>query len=204
MSGAFNPYAPPAAELEHRDQVGDVVRKGKLIGMHPEGQLPARCVACNALAADERMARVLYWSPFAWRSSALAVVVALLGLSAVGINLAALVFWPVALIAMIANLVIRKKVSIDLAVCARHRRIHSALSWAAGLGVLLVVAGIVNVMRIHSIALFLAIAVMFAVGLARSRTGALAVRIADIEPGRLWLKGTGKAFRDSLPETLDA
>ena len=59
-------------------------------------------------------------------------------------------------------------------------------------------------MQIHSIALFLAIVVMFALGLARSRTGALAVRVARIEPGRLWLKGTGKAFRDSLPDALDA
>lgn len=204
MSGPFNPYAPPAAELERRDQVGDVVRKGKLVGMHPEGQLPARCVACNALAAGERMARVLYWSPRAWRAGALAVLVVLLGLSAAGINLAALLFWPAFLIAIVANLALRKKISIDVAICERHRRIHSALSWAAALGILLVVAGIVNVMQIHGAAIILAIAVMFALGIARSRTGALAVRIARVEPGRLWLRGTGKPFRDSLPEALDA
>jgi hypothetical protein len=172
--------------------------------MHPEGQLPARCVACNAAAEDSRTARALYWSPLAWRLSVLAVFVALLGLSAAGVVVAALAFWPVTLIAAVANLVIRKKVSLDLAVCARHRRIQSALTWGAAIGIVLVVAGIYFLVQIDAIPLLGAMALMFSLGIVRGRTGALAVRVARLEPGRLWLKGTGKAFRDSFPESVDA
>ncbi len=204
MSAPFNPYAPPAAELERSGQVGEVFRKGNLIGMHPEGQLPPRCVACNAQATEHRVTRVLYWSPLAWRASAVAVIFALLGLSAAGVIVAALAFWPAMLIAAVANFVIRKKVSVDLAVCERHRRFQSALTWAAALGIALVVAGIYYLIRIDPTALLVAVAAMFAVGIVRSRTGALAVRVARLERDRLWLKGTGKAFRDSLPEPTDA
>jgi hypothetical protein len=204
VSAPFNPYAPPAAELERRGQVGEVVRKGKLIGMRPDGQLPPRCVACNAQAEGDRSTRVLYWSPLAWRVSVLAAIVALLGLSAAGVVAAAIAFWPAMLMAAVANFIIRKKVSLELAVCERHRRIQAALTWAAALGIALVVAGIYYLMRIDPSALLVAVTAMFAVGIARSRTGALAVRIARLERDRLWLKGTGKAFRESLPEAADA
>lgn len=204
MSAPFNPYAPPAAELERRGQVGEVFRKGKLVGMHPEGQLPPRCVACNAQVAEHRTTRVLYWSPLAWRVSAVAAIVALLGLSTAGVVVAALAFWPAMLIAAVTNFVVRKKVSVDLAVCERHRRIQSTLTWAAVLGIALVVAGIYYLIRIDPSVLLVAVAAMFAVGIVRSRTGALAVRVARLEHDRLWLKGTGRAFRDSLPEAADA
>jgi len=204
VSAPFNPYAPPAAELERRGQIGEVFRKGNLIGMHHEGQLPARCVVCNAQATEYRVTRALYWSPLAWRVSAIAAIVALLGLSAAGIVVAAVAFWPAVLIAAIVNFIIRKKVSVDLAVCERHRRVQSALTWAAVLGIALVVAGIYFLIRIDPSALLVAVAAMFAVGIVRSRTGALGVRVARLERDRLWLKGTGKAFRDSLPEAADA
>ena len=204
MKDTFNPYAPPAAELERRDQVGEVFRKGNLVGMQPEGQLPARCIACNGPAAAERVSRVLYWSPPAWRVSVVATIVALLGLSAAGVVVAALAFWPVILIAAVANMAVRKKVSLDVAVCERHRRLQAASTWAAALGIALVVAGIFYLIQIDAVAFFLATILMFVLGILRSRTGALAVRIARLERDRLWLKGTGKAFRDSLPEAADA
>ena len=45
--------------------------------------------------------------------------------------------------------------------------------------------------------------VMFALGIARSLSGALAVRVARLEGELLWLKGSRKAFRDSLPDATD-
>jgi hypothetical protein len=205
VSTPFNPYAPPAAQVERRGQVGEVFRKGKLVAMSPEGMLPPRCVACNAAAPDGRYARTLYWSPPAWRWSVLAVIVLLFGLSMTGVLLAAIAFWPVMLIAAVANLIVRKKVPLDLAVCARHLRLHAALTWAAVLAIAAVVGGGFFLIGGNwGEAFFALVLVMFALGIARSRVGALAVRVARLEPGRVWLKGTGKAFRDSLPEAADA
>jgi hypothetical protein len=204
MPDVFNPYAPPAAEVEHRGQVGEVVRKGKLVGMHPEGQLPARCVACNAAAPDRRQTRVLYWTPLVWRVSLWVVLAALFGLMSAGVLIAAIAFWPAVLVASIGHYFVRKKVSLDLAVCGRHRRIQAVLAWVQALGFVLLVAGFFYLVRFQQAALLVAALPVLAVGLARNATGAFAVRVARLERNRVWLKGAGKSFRDSLPETADA
>jgi hypothetical protein len=205
MPTSVNPYAPPTAELERRGEIGEAFKKGKLIAMHPEGQLPPRCVTCNAAASDRRIARTLYWSPPVWRWSMLAVSVVLLGLASAGVVIAAIAFWPVMIIAGIVNLIVRKKFPLDFAICERHRRIHAALTWAAALGIAAVIGGaFVLPSADQGGALIALLLVMFALGIARSYSGALAVRIARLEQDRLWLKGTGKAFRDSLPEATDA
>jgi hypothetical protein len=204
MSAQVNPYAPPSAQVEHRGAIGAVFRKGKLIAMHAEGQLPPRCVTCNAAAPGQRIARTLYWSSPFWRWSMLALIVVLLGLGSAGVVIAAIALWPVIVIAGVVNLIVRKKFPLDFAICARHRRIHAALTWAAALGIAAVIGGaFVLPSADQGGALIALLLVMFALGIARSYTGALAVRIARLEQDRLWLKGTGKAFRDSLPEATD-
>ncbi|MDH4188913.1 MAG: hypothetical protein OEW21_01735 [Betaproteobacteria bacterium] len=201
----MNPYAPPAAEVEHRGRIGDVFRKAKLVAMHTEGQLPPRCIVCNAAAPDYRIAHTLHWSPPAWRWGMAALVATLLGLAFAGIQVAALAFWPTMLIAMIANLIVRRKFTLDVAMCDRHRRRHVALTWTAALSIPAVAIAIVFLLRTDRSAMMLGLLpAMLALGYVRSRSGALAVRAAGLEGDRLWLKGTGKAFRDSLPEATDA
>lgn len=201
----FNPYAPPAAEVEHRGQIGEVWRDGKLVAMSPDGQLPPRCVACNSPALARRNERTLYWTPLAWRGSVFALLALLFALSANGVVLAALAFWPVVLIAAVANIVIRKKVALSIGVCDRHRRIQTAMTGSALASIAAVAGGIFYfVAENRASVLFALVILMFALGIARSRSGALAVRIARMDADRLWLKGTGKAFRDSLPESAGA
>ncbi len=205
MSDSFNPYAPPAANLEHRGQIGEVWRDGKLVAMHREGQLPPRCVACNSPALLRRNERTLYWTPPAWRGSVIAVLALLFTLSANGVVLAALAFWPVVLIAAVTNIVIRKKTSLSVGVCDRHRRLQAALTGSALASVAAVAGGMFYFVAENRPGLLFALVIlMFAIGIARSRSGPLAVRIARMSDDRLWLKGTGRAFRDSLPEAFKA
>lgn len=201
MSAQVNPYAPPASQVERRGAIGEVFRRGKLIAMHREGQLPPRCVACNADAPERRIARTLYWTPPGWRWSMFAVIVVILGLSSAGVVAAAIAFWPVVIVATITNLVVRKKFPLELAVRERHRRLHVALTWAAGLSIAGVVASAFFLIGRSRTELLFAtlLVVMFALGIARSYTAALAVRIARFDGEWLWLKGMRKAFRESFP-----
>jgi hypothetical protein len=201
VNDSFNPYAPPAANVEHHGQVGEVWRDGKLVAMHREGQLPPRCVACNAPALARRYERTLYWTPFSWRGSVIAVLALLFALSASGVVLAALAFWPVVLIAAVTNIVIRKRVPLSMGVCLRHRRVQTAFTASALAGVAAVAGGMFYFIADNRAGILFALVIlMFALGIARSRSGALAVRIARMSEERLWLKGTGAAFRASLPE----
>jgi hypothetical protein len=204
MPAPVNPYAPPSAQVEHRGVIGEVFRKGKLIAMHPEGQLPPRCIACNADAPERRIARTLYWTPPVWRWSMFAAIVVILGLSSAGVIAAAIAFWPVVIVATITNLIVRKKFPLELAVCERHRRLHTALTWAAALSLAAFVGAAAFLIGSNQIGVFgVLLLVMFALGIARSLSGALAVRVARLEGELLWLKGSRKAFRDSLPDATD-
>jgi hypothetical protein len=204
MSAQVNPYAPPASQVERRGAIGEVFRKGKLIAMHREGQLPPRCIACNAAAPGHRISRTLYWTPPAWRWSMAAVIVLILGLTSAGVVVAAIAFWPVVIIATITNLIVRKRFPLDLAICERHRHLHTALTWAAALSLAAFVGAAAFLIGSNQIGVFgVLLLVMFALGIARSLSGALAVRVARLEGELLWLKGSRKAFRDSLPDATD-
>ncbi len=199
---AANPYAPPAAPVERRGAIGEVFRKGKLIAMHRDGQLPPRCVACNGDAPEHRIARTLYWTPSAWRWSMSAVIVAVLGLSSAGVVVAAIAFWPVVIVATIVNLAVRKKFSLDLPLCERHRRLQTALTWSAALALAAFAAAAPFLIGGNRIEVFVALLLaMFALGIARSSTGALALRVARLEGDLLWLRGARKPFRESFPES---
>jgi hypothetical protein len=204
MNEEFNPYAPPAARLENPRQVGAVWREGKLVAMEHDGQLPPRCVRCNSSAEPKRLARTLYWTPPAWRWSLLAVFVFLLVMIFSGSQLAALAFWPAAIVAVIANWFVRKKVAVDFPLCARHQRIGTVLTWAA-VGSLAACVGL-SLWTIENaqIAFVGMLVLMLVLGTVRARTGAHAVGLARLEGSRAWLKGIGASFRESLPERAPA
>ncbi len=201
MSASLNPYAPPAAQVEHRGAIGEAFRRGKQIAMHARGQLPPRCVACNASAPGTRISRTLYWTPPAWRWSLYAIIVLALALSSAGVVTAAIAFWPVVIVATIVTLIVRRKFPLELAVCERHRRLHQALTWAAALALAAFAGATPYLIGSGRLGVFVALLlVMFALGIARGSSGILAIRVARLEGERLWLRGSRKAFRESFPE----
>ncbi len=202
MDTSHNPYAPPAAQVESLEQIGEVSRAGRLVEMPLAGQLPPRCVHCNAAAPSSRVARTLFWLAPAWRWSLLAVALMPVALALSGVLAAAILILPVALLAAIVNVIVRRKIPVALAVCERHRRQQQALTWAAWLSIAAVIGGAPALIATgQGSALFVLVTVMLLLGIVRSRAPALGVRIARLSGERLWLRGTGKAFRESLPET---
>lgn len=204
MAEAFNPYTPPAAELDVRRQVGSVVRDGRLVRMEREGQLPARCVGCNAPAGALRVERTLYWMPWQWRLPVVGVPAGLFVLMALGVEFAAILFIPALLIAILAGLVLRTRARIELGICEKHRR-WRALVQAGGIALVLVVLALTVAaftLRSHAFGpwLLVFIPLMLVVGTINGFSTTSRVTLARVTGRHLWLKHTGKAFHDSLPE----
>jgi len=204
MADAFNPYAPPAADLDLHGQVGSVARDGKLVRMDAGGHLPGRCLACNAPALPARVARTLYWTPLRWRLFAWGLPLALFALMSVGVEYALYLFWPVVLIVTVANMAIRKRVQLELGICERHQNRRRIIHGGAWFFILVVVAltvfALINGDAFVATWLFLLIPLMLIAGLASSVGPVMSVRLANVSGKHLWLKNTGQPFRDSLPE----
>ena len=172
--------------------------------MDRSGALPDRCVVCNADAAGYRVTRKLYWAPTAWKVGAFLSPFSMIGLAMATDNgIFAALFWPVALVAMIAHTFVRKKLELEVAFCPRHRRVRGALlalSWV-------LVAGVVASMflwRAHGgLATWLllgSIGGMVALLIVQALAGVQAIALRRLDASHAWLGGTGKPFRGALPE----
>lgn len=202
MTDAFNPYAPPAAEVDSEHQVGSVFRVGKLVRMDRNGSLPGRCVACNAAAAATRVERTLYWARWEWRAAAWAVPLALLGFGIGGFEDAFGLAILATFVAIVANVIIRKRMTLGVGICARRWRMRRTLGWL-GVAASLSIFPLVIATLPESAFQFLVPASMLAtlaLGIAYAYTGAQRVAIRRLDEKHVWLKGTGREFRESLPE----
>jgi hypothetical protein len=199
----FDPYAPPTAELEARHELGAVARKGKLVRMDREGRLPQRCVGCNAPAVAQRVSRTLYWSPWRWRLFMFGTPILLIALAFTGVEPAGFIAFMLVPVLVIANMIIRKKHELDIALCERHQRIRVGLRWASLCATLLLFVVPFASLRspfLISTYLLAVVVLMLVLGTAYARSAAQRVAISEMTPRHVLLKRTGAAFRDSLPE----
>jgi hypothetical protein len=170
--------------------------------MDRNAALPERCVVCNE-AASKWVGRTLYWSPAPWRVFCWVAPVALLVVgSTLRIPLLLVSFWPTVIVLGIASYVIRKKVKLELGACERHynlRTLLQVLSIVTFLAALLVFGRLLSA---ESSMTLLAIVIVAAAGLAFAQRllGVQKVSLSRLDPDHAWLAGTGKAFRDALPE----
>lgn len=200
----MNPYAPPQARVDPAQQVGELWRRRALVRMDLSGELPDRCIVCNADAGGYRFSRKLYHSPAAWRIFAVALpfVVAGIGVATQTPILAA-VFWPLVLLLMIVHTFVRKKLEIEIGFCVRHRRarvVLHALSIACVAGVLGSLFTWNMSAEIAAALLWTSLAGMLAVVIGQSILGVRAIGLKSVSAEHAWLTGTGKAFRAALPE----
>lgn len=64
MSSAYNPYAPPQAEIDPGlSKDSEPCRDGNLVRLGTGGTLPDRCIRCGRPAQGCRIERALYWRP---------------------------------------------------------------------------------------------------------------------------------------------
>jgi hypothetical protein len=114
-----NPYAPPKAELVDRNE-GKCSRDGKNVIVGAGGDLPPRCIVCNAPVAHPIKSKKLYWhSPWLY----LLILINIL-------------------VYAIAGLIARKSVKVSAGLCEAHEaRRKRRLFVLIGIGVALWVIG---------------------------------------------------------------
>ena len=172
--------------------------------MDRDSALPERCVVCNE-AAPQRVGRTVYWSSAAWRSfSALAPFAMVFAGVALEQPILAALFWPVLLVLLVIHFIIRKKLKLELPVCERHRRhrnILRAFSVAALVGTGLI---LMNLGADLWPLLVAAVALIIVLALVQSYIGVQAVSLRRLDAHYAWLGGTGRAFRQALPELPEA
>lgn len=177
MKDAYNPYAPPQAQLSEATGKG-CWRDGKILVMARESALPHRCIKCNAPAADGSKVRTVYWHHPAWYL---------------------LVPLQIIIYALVATIV-RKKARITFSLCAEHRQRYwrgLAVGWIgtlAGIGVVVYGASADPVWTmIEGCALLVVSPVL---GIVWTRL----LSPQRIDEDYVRLRGCGKAFLDSLPD----
>jgi hypothetical protein len=168
-----------------------------------DGALPDRCVVCNVDARGGRVTRRLYCSPLAWRLGAVAAPFVALWLGvALDAELLIFSFWPLVVILLVANFFVRKSLEVGLGICARHRKLRGALTAASLLSMAAVLLGIFASLSTGSgwTVLLGGAAGLFAFAVAERFIGVQAVSLKKLSDEDAWLGGTGKAFREALPE----
>ena len=165
--------------------------------MDRDGALPDRCIACNGEAGGYRLRRKLYYSSAAWRIGAsLAPFLVLLAGAWLDLPYAALAFWPLVIVLVIANMFVRKSLKLEVGVCPRHRGLRRALialSWLA-------IGGVFAGAFVDPWLLVAALGALLVLLALQSFTGVQPLRLSDLSREHAWLAGTGATFRNTLPE----
>ncbi|MBN2526536.1 MAG: hypothetical protein JXR76_09085 [Deltaproteobacteria bacterium] len=182
-----NPYAPPkkiddAVLPEHvaNDLVG-LRREGNFVVCADNAEWPDRCAVCNQAVSGRKMTRKLFWHP-GW------------------IYLLFLVSW---ILYLIVALIVRKKGTIHISVCERHRkrRVMGILIASIGSLMCLLLAIIGALMTDSGSPVSGAIVLIGILGIVTCLiTGALMIRVVTpikIADNTLWIKA-GNAFTDSI------
>lgn len=192
---SFNPYQAPKSALVHpsRDaaaQAGEQAseqagpwRDGKDLVARRHGELPARCVKCNAEAKTPKLRQRYYWHHRGWHLLILFNLV----------------------IYVIVRVAIRKSARLNVGVCAEHARKRSVAMWAVALLLSAGAATLLVAMNrqlgvaayLSSLALLLA---AIAVGLFKARL--LYPKRIDERYARY--AGCGDAFLATLPSFGDS
>ena len=199
----MNPYAAPRSRLEEIPAAGAAWREGKLVRFKRDGALPARCVVCNGEAGSARVRRTLYCSPLAWRLGAFAAPFVMLWLGVLAeIELFIYLFWPLVLALFVTNFFVRRSLKVELGICARHRKLRNMLIGGSLACTALVLFGIFTALSTGSgwTVLLAGAATLFALALVERWIGVQAVTLRKLGDEDAWLGGTGKPFREALPE----
>ncbi|MFC2173471.1 hypothetical protein ACFLU6_12690 [Acidobacteriota bacterium] len=153
-------------------------RQGGCLVVRKNMALPDRCVKCNAPAEGQRYQKTLYWHNPVW------YILILIS--------------PI--IYIIAALIVREKVPVDLGFCQAHRskrRMHILIIWillAVSVG-LLIVAAAAETGELAALGGLLLLGDLIYAAIAVP-----VVRISKVDRGYVWLKGVHKQYLETLAE----
>jgi hypothetical protein len=178
-----NPYAPSKASLTQSGAPDGQVSSGvtawryrQMLIMVRDSELPERCVKCNEPAHAPTKARKVYWHH-------------------PGVYLLILIN---IIIYAIVGAFVRKRAIVAPGMCLVHkkrRRLWITAAWCTiGLGFVLTFVDSTQGAALGIGIVLILVAILM--GIIMSRI----VYAHKIEPNRVWLKGCGSEFLDSLPE----
>lgn len=173
-----SPYAAPKSELNHQNSHSSSAfyAHKKNVIFKPETPWPSRCFKCNKETSRKKKLTLVYVNPWVYLT---------------------LFIWFV--ITIILSLFVQKKFKIELPVCDVHikkRRRFLLMQWSLLLLALAVFAAGIHYMNDIVIALAIALVLVVVIAAIFGRM-VVATKFKDEQ---LWVRGTGKEFRASLPE----
>ena len=179
-----NPYASPMSDappvLAQPSDGGLWQRRGTLV-VARGATFPDRCVKCNEPAAGRVLKRRLAWHP-GW-----VYVLILAGL----------------VVYVIVALIIQKKMTIRVGICARHHARRQGLiatGWLIMFGSAMIPVFLSSIPRIN-VGMFAGAGLVGVFGgLIFLALGAQFISTSRIDRNFAWIKNTGREFRRSLPE----
>lgn len=170
------------AKLQGGQQIGGggIWRDRKVVVMGVRAELPDRCIKCNEPTHGVRLKRQLYW-----HHSALYL----------------LVIFPGLLIYAIVAMAVRKRATIHVGLCEKHRGrrwMHIGIAWALFLGgVAATVVGANN----PNLGAFAGLGILaILTGIIWGLAGGRVVTARRIDPDWVRFQGAGRDFLDSLVE----
>ncbi len=172
-----NPYQPPKSSLLTDDAGGlELQRHKNYVILEPESDWPSRCIKCNAATDYKKKTKLVYVNPWVYLS--------------ILINI---------LLAAILVLVFQKRFSLELPLCAIHRVRRKRFLTIQWIGFVLFVMLLFVGFATESPAVFTIAGVVLLGVIILSLVSRLAY-IAKLKDGKLWVRGAGAPFLDSLPE----
>lgn len=170
-----SPYAPPESALTNVDE-SKIFRKGKYVIYNSDDGWPSRCFKCNSETDFKKEVKLTYVNPWIYLT---------------------LLITP--LITIILGLIFQKKFRLQLPICELHAKKWKRFlifQWSMlALTITGFFIGILTEMKFFlgiSGSLLLLLIVLAVFG--------RQVYIVKYKKQKLWVKGTGAEYRDSLPE----
>ena len=171
-----NPYAPPTSNVEIQHPEASLTRRKKYVVAPKECNWPNRCFKCNEQTNYKKKMKLSYVNPWIYITILLNI-----------------------LITLILALIFQKRFDVDLPLCDKHvktRKNFILVQWAllaTTIGVF-IVGGMKNMSVLTLLGIFLSLIVILM---------AIASRlayIAKLKHEKLWIRGAGRDFLDSLVE----
>lgn len=169
--------APARVAQSQGTETATAWQRGRYVITQDELALPARCFKCNEEVTDPPLLRRLTWhTPWLY-------LLAFAGL----------------IIYVIVAIFVRDRATVDIYLCARHRKLRTFFILFGWLGFLLALGLLVlGVGRNSDWIAFTGIALVFIAPIA-GISGSSICQTRRINGTIVWLTGAGRAFRESLP-----
>lgn len=173
-----NPYQTPQSPLLHNTTSNTaLLRFKKYVILDPDAAWPARCLKCNAPTDFTKKMRLSYFTPWIYLSLLISILITLL-----------------------LVVILQKRFHLNLPLCETHRARHRYIAIAQW-SLLAVVAGaVIAGIAYETPGLIFAALALFTALVISTLMNRVAF-IGKYKEGKLWIKGAGRAFLESLQET---